>query len=254
MSGSGGLTRRTESLLRALRTRHGRRDSEYCFCDGLRASREVVTLAPDLVELVILREGTALPFPSPVEPVVLPPSEFDRIAPTVHSQGILVLSRRPEPVPTDAPMADPFALVLDRVGDPGNFGTILRTARAVGLHEVWLTRGTADPFSDKVVRSASGAQFSLKIRYGGDLTELAADLRKLGVKTCYRTLPASGGNIFLEPDLFDRSAIILGCEATGVAELENSRGLNIPMPGDAESLNVAQAATVILFEYVRRMF
>ena len=154
----------------------------------------------------------------------------------------------------DAPMADPFALVLDRVGDPGNFGTILRTARAVGLHEVWLTRGTADPFSDKVVRSASGAQFALKIRYGGDLPELAADLRKLGVKTCYRTLPASGGNVFLEPDLFDRSAIILGCEATGVAELENSRGLNIPMPGDAESLNVAQAATVILFEYVRRMF
>ena len=74
------------------------------------------------------------------------------------------------------------------------------------------------------------------------------------MKTCYRTLPASGGNVFLEPDLFDRSAIILGCEANGVAELENSRGLNIPMPGDAESLNVAQAATVILFEYVRRMF
>ena len=154
---SGGLTRRTESLLRALRTRHGRRDSEYCFCDGLRASREVVTLAPELVELVILREGTALPFSAPVEPVVLPQAEFDRIAPTVHSQGILVLSRRPAPVPMDVPMADPFALVLDRVGDPGNFGTILRTARAVGLHEVWLTRGTADPFSDKVVRSASGA-------------------------------------------------------------------------------------------------
>jgi len=114
MSESGGLTRRTESLLRALRTRHGRRDSEHCFCDGLRASREVVTLAPDLVELVILREDISLPFPSPVEPVVLPRSEFDRIAPTVHSQGILVLSRRPAPVPMDAPMADPFALVLDR--------------------------------------------------------------------------------------------------------------------------------------------
>ena len=61
MSESGGLTRRTESLLRALRTRHGRRDSEYCFCDGLRASREIVTLAPELIELVILREGMPLP-------------------------------------------------------------------------------------------------------------------------------------------------------------------------------------------------
>ena len=104
-------------------------------------------------------------------------------------------------------------------------------------------------FSGREYRS--GLPFSSP---GDDLPELAADLRKLGVKTCYRTLPASGGNVFLEPDLFDRSAIILGCEATGVAELENSRGLNIPMPGDAESLNVAQAATVILFEYVRRMF
>ena len=57
----------------------------------------------------------------------------------------------------------------------------------------------------------------------------------------------------LQADSFEKSAVIFGCEATGVAELEGSRSLHIPMPGDTESLNVAQAATIVLFEYVRRI-
>jgi len=250
---SGVLSKRQTALIADLRSRHGRKDSELCLCDGLRACSEVINLRPDLLEMIILREDFQPNLKLPIESVILPEKEFNKLIQTVHSQGIITVSRKPDAVAPDAEPADAFALVLDQVRDPGNFGTILRTARAAGLHEIYLTKGCADPYQDKVIRSASGAQFALGLRFYEDLDELAATLRKIGFGTFYRTLPAGGENIFKAPDVFTKTAIILGCESTGVSALEGSCGLNIPMPGDAESLNVAQAATVILFEYVRRI-
>ena len=247
------LTKRQASLIAALRSRHGRRDSNLCLCDGLRACSEVIALRPDLLDLIVIREDFHAEIEYPVDPVILPAQEFDKLAQTVNSQGIITVSRRPEPIALDAPLSDPFVLVLDQVRDPGNFGTIIRTARAAGLHEIVLTKGSADPFHDKVIRSASGAQFTLGMRCFEDLDSMAETLRQLGVKTFYRTLPAGGDNLFRAEGVFKDSAIILGCESTGVSELEGAAGLNIPMPGTAESLNVAQAATIILFDYVRRI-
>lgn len=250
-----GLTKRQEMLIRSLRTRHGRKKSPYCLCDGLRSSSEILQCRSDLVELIVLREDKAeleLP-PCPADRIVLPAGEFEDLAATVNSQGILVLASCPAFRPVSDPVPDPFVLILDRVGDPGNFGTILRTARAVGLKEVWLTKGGIDPWSDKVLRSASGAQFALTLRYAESLEDAAEALRSQGYHTMWRTLPAGGENVFTAPDVFEKSAVIFGCEATGVAELAGSRSLHIPMPGDTESLNVAQAATIVLFEYVRRI-
>ena len=247
------LTKRQASLIASLRSRHGRKDSGLCLCDGLRACSEVIALRPDLLDLIVIREGFRAEIEYPIEPVILPAQEFDKLAQTVNSQGIITVSRRPEPIAPDAPLSDPFVLVLDQVRDPGNFGTIIRTARAAGLHEIVLTKGSADPFHDKVIRSASGAQFALGMRYFDDLESMAEILRARGIEKFYRTLPAGGDNLFRAEGVFQKSAIILGCESTGVSELEGSAGLNIPMPGTAESLNVAQAATIILFDYVRRI-
>lgn len=248
------LTKRQEALIRTLSTRHGRKKNDYCICDGFRSSREILSLRPDLVELLIVREGTDLIFDSPVEPVVLPENEFHALSNTVvNSQGILVVARRPEMPPAGVPVSDPFVFLLDRVGDPGNFGTMIRTARAIGLREVWMTKGSVDPYSDKAVRSASGAQFALAIREYGGLEEVIPLLREKGFDRVFRTAPAGGCNIFTETELFSHSVIVLGSEGAGVGEIPGSVNIKIPMPGDAESLNVAQAATVILFEYVRRL-
>lgn len=247
------LTKRQASLIASLRSRHGRKDSGLCLCDGLRACSEVIALRPDLLDLIVIREDFRAEIEYPIEPVILPAQEFDKLAQTVNSQGIITVSRRPEPIAPDAPLSDPFVLVLDQVRDPGNFGTIIRTARAAGLHEIVLTKGSADPFHDKVIRSASGAQFALGMRYFDNLESMAEILRARGIEKFYRTLPAGGDNLFRAEGVFQKSAIILGCESTGVSELEGSAGLNIPMPGTAESLNVAQAATIILFDYVRRI-
>lgn len=253
------LTKRQESLLRLLSTRHGRKGSSYCFCDGIRSGGEILSLRPDLVEYCVLRKGTALPaercgaFHAPEKIVTLEEKEFSRLADTVNSQGMLVVARRPEEIPEDSPLKDPFALVLDRIGDPGNMGTILRTARAVGLKEVFLTRGCADPYSAKVIRSASGAQFALHIRRGGDLEEMGRHLSRLGVERFFRTTPGGGKSLYKEPALFVKSAIVMGSEGGGADPLPGACDVIIPMPGDAESLNVAQAATIVLFEHVRRL-
>ena len=250
----GALTKRREALIRSLSARHGRRGSEYCLCDGPRASGEILKLRPDLIEQVILREGFSCGWEFPVEPEILSASEFDRIRNTVHSQGILLVVKRPEPIPENAPVRSGFVFLLDRISDPGNFGTMVRTARAVGLKEIWLTDGTVDPFSDKAIRSASGAQFSLDVRRHGPLEHTLNLLKQQGYERIYRTSPSAGADVFREKALFDRSVIVLGNEGGGVRSIAGSTDLNIPMPGDAESLNVAQAATVILFEYVRRTF
>lgn len=248
------LSRKTEVLIRSLTTRHGRKNSDLCLCDGPRASSEILKLRPDLVCGIYLREDCDFPFEYPLDPVRLPGAEFDRICNTVHSQGILLVLKRPEMIPVTEKILSPFIFLLDRVADPGNFGTMVRTARAVGLPEVFLTAGCVDPYSDKCIRSASGAQFSLKIRSCGPLQEALGHFAGQGYKRFYRTAPAEGSDVFHEKDLFDKTVIILGNEGSGVETFAGAHDLNIPMPGDAESLNVAQAATVILFEYVRRHF
>ncbi len=248
-----GLSKRQESLIRSLSSRHGRRKSGLCLCEGVRCCQEAISLRKDLVELVVLREGFEGRLPAyDAETVCAPAAAFDSLAGTVSSQGVILLMRRPEPPAAFSPLSDPFVFVLDRVSDPGNFGTIVRTARAAGLKELWHTKGSADPFSEKCVRSASAAQFAVGLREFESLGELAGALRTLGVSMAYRTVPTGGLSLYEVPELFSKTAIVMGSEAFGAAEMPGSADLSIPMPGGAESLNVAQAATVILFEHVRR--
>ena len=246
------LTRKQESLIRSLGTRHGRRESGFCLVEGLRTAREAVLLRPDLVELCILREGTEFPETIEEKTVVVPEKQYETLCGTVNSQGVLLLCREPGFLSADTVLSDPWVLLLDRVMDPGNFGTILRTARAAGLHEIVVVKGGVDPFGEKALRAGMGAQFAMGIRKFDSLADAAEHLKEMGVKTFYRTEPAGGNSIFKEEGLFEKSAIILGNEANGADPLDGSVPLVIPMPGSAESLNVAQAGTVVLFEYVRR--
>ena len=191
------LSRRRESLLRALTTRHGRKNSGYCLGEGVRCVGEILNLRPDLIECCILREDAAIPLDLPDDrTVMLDCRKFDSLAATVNSQGILLLAKQPEYRPLNVPLNDPFVLLLDRVADPGNFGTILRTARAVGLHEVWIVKGGVDPFGGKTIRSASGAQFALNLRCAESLEEAVQSLRELGITRFFRTEPSGGHSVF----------------------------------------------------------
>lgn len=245
--------RRTEAAIRALQTRQGRRKSEFCLCEGLRASRELLAKAPALVAAGVLRDDIE-PFAGTEDFFRAPTAWFDTFAPTMQSQGVLVLARRPAPIPDTLPAQDRFILALDQVSDPGNLGTILRTAAATGRKEVWLTKGSADPYSDKAIRAGIAIQFSLNLRFFDDLQTMVERAPALGIDgPVFLTSPHDGENVFGVSDLFERSIIVLGGEANGITSVPSgSRWVTLPMPGGEESLNVAQAATVFLFEDVRR--
>ena len=186
-----------------------------------------------------------------IEFYTLPEDKFEKITQTVNSQGILFVAEIPDSEQNQAVDQD-FYLVLDRIADPGNLGTIFRTASAIGLKEIWYSSGTVDPFSEKTIRSALAAQFRLRFVEYSNIDDAIVELKNRGVDNFFRTEPSMGESCFKAEKLFSKSAIIFGNEAAGLEEIKNTTPLNIPMPGKFESLNVAQAVTVILFEYVRR--
>lgn len=247
------LSKREYSLLRALGTRGGRRRLDFCRCEGVRAVRELLQKRPELVEFVAATErglnalGTA-----PDKLRLLDEGDFAKISETVNTQGVMALARIPPE--SDAPPQGDFILVLDRIGDPGNFGTMARTLLAAGGRELWCTKGTVDPWCDKAVRSGMGAQFMLDIRRFDDLEALVSFASQNGFDKVFYADPHRGESCFRCAELYERSLIIIGGEANGSTDLpRGTRSVRIPMPGNYESLNAAQAATVLLVEYVRRL-
>lgn len=174
----------------------------------------------------------------------------------VTPQGVLAVARIPEAprlgtaVPADGPTT---VVVLDTVRDPGNVGTLIRTADAAGAAAVVLTTGCADPYAPKAVRASVGSILHLPVLTGADAVVVLDELRALDLQ-----LIATSG--YAEHDLFDaplspRAAWLLGNEAHGLAPetLETADlTVRIPLAGRAESLNVTTAAAVCLFESLRR--
>lgn len=247
------MTKCQEALIHSLYTRHGRKKHDMCICEGVRCCRELFLLRPDLVFMAICTDDFKNDDTFNLEFIKIPAHNFQSFSSTVTSQGVLCVAKRPV---TDykqfSQPESPFIVVLDRISDPGNLGTIIRTVRAVGLNELWYTSGTVDPFNDKVIRSATASQFALNMREFPDLSMLEIELRKFGYEKVYRTDPHGSCNLFEVEDLFNKTAIVFGNEGAGAGELHNSIPITIPMPGKTESINVAQAATVVLFESVRR--
>lgn len=242
-----------DRLVRSLYDRKGRREHGLCVCEGRRCCSELLAARPDLIKFGLVAEGgDVTEFPG-IEFHSVPSKRFAKLASTMNSQGVILVAEEPRHCCQGlVAAARPFAVLLDRIADPGNLGTILRTLRAAGLPTVWVTEGTVDPYSEKVIRAAMAAQFSLRIERRPTLRAAANDLLSLGYVRFYRTEPAGGADCFTEEELFDRSVIVFGGEAFGADELPGSTSLHIPMPGKFESLNVAQALTIIVFEAVRR--
>jgi TrmH family RNA methyltransferase len=141
-------------------------------------------------------------------------------------------------------------LILDRLRDPGNLGTILRSAEAAGAGHVLLAPGTVDPYNPKVVRGAMGAHFRLPI---SSLAWPAIAQQVSGRRVWQAEM--TGSVAYDKVDWAHPSALIVGGETTGASRkaAELATGcVRIPMAGDAESLNAAMAATVLLFEAARQ--
>jgi len=182
-----------------------------------------------------------------VPAVCLADGLFAEVSPVETPAGVLALVDTPH---LQVPAAPAFALLLEDVQDPGNLGTLLRTAAAAGVQVAWLSQGCADAWSPRVLRAGMGAHFVLPIEERANLLQKAAGFSGLTVAT---SLAATRS--LYELDLTGPVALMAGNEGAGLsAELLAVAGtqVRIPMPGRIESLNVAAAASVCLFERVRQ--
>ncbi len=166
--------------------------------------------------------------------------------------GVAAVARIPSPAPPPGDGSVALHLVLVGVSDPGNLGTLLRTAEAVGAASVVLTEGSVDPWAPKVVRASAGSVLRVPVT-----TEAAADvLADLGRRGVTRLgTQGAGGEAPQDLDLTGPVALVLGSEAHGLpVEVEGSidRWVTLPMAGEVESLNVAVAGSVLAFEVVRQ--
>jgi TrmH family RNA methyltransferase len=147
----------------------------------------------------------------------------------------------------------PFLVILDQVQDPGNIGTIIRTADAAGCTGVLMTKGCADLFGGKTVRSTMGSLFHLPIIQGLSPQEIQSFLREK--KVTLFTTSLSGARLYYHTDLSGSVALAFGNEGSGVSEEMlacSQHCLYIPIIGKSESLNVSASAAVILYETVRQ--
>jgi len=204
------------------------------------ASREAVDLAARAA-----RTG--------VEVCLLDAEVLERLAPTRSSQGLLGVARIPGTDLQQVLRGNPVVL-LEGIQDPGNTGTLLRTARAAGAGGAILVGG-ADPFNPRAVRAASGATFRLPlVRLDPQQAPMLLQaLDQAGFDLA--CAEAHGGQDLYQASFPKRMALVLGGEVRGVSEACRRAAVarwTIPLEGDCESLNVAAAAAVILFEARRR--
>ena len=182
----------------------------------------------------------------------LAPGVMERVASTVTPQSELALVSRPA---SDLSSLAKGRLLLVGVAiqDPGNAGTMVRTALAAGASGILFTEGSVDVFSPKTVRSSAGAVFALPVIEGLDPAEALDEIAGQGFTRL--GTDADAGEDLYETDLPDRAAVVVGNEANGLPrELLSclDRTVRIPMLGPAESLNVAVASAVVCFELLRR--
>lgn len=190
---------------------------------------------------------------SGAEMYVLPEGLFSQITDTETPQGVAAVVEKPLRSAEEVMKNCRSLVVLDRLQDPGNLGTIVRTADAAGFDGIIAMKGTADIFAPKTVRAAAGAIYRVEITYMDEPDEAAVALREHGITTVCTSPYAE--KVYYDVDLSGKTALIIGNEANGACD-EFMRGadinVTIPMSGATESLNAGIAAAVIMFESLRQ--
>jgi TrmH family RNA methyltransferase len=257
------LSRNKIKLYRSLRQSKGRKESGLFLVEGPLLVQEALREGWELQEVLLSQEYaqssegrkiTRLLDISEIPFVYGSASDLTRVSDAETSQGIIGIAKLPEMRDSfPQPVPDDVILVLERVSDPGNLGTILRTADWFGIRYVILGSGSVDPFNPKVVRGTAGSIFRVKIQSPDDLgnfLEKEAGRRfyaaALQGKLLPHDLPTQG-----------RRGLILGHEKLGVsAEIIDRCAASVLIPGSgrAESLNLAVAAGILLYMIQRRGF
>lgn len=261
-------------FIEGLQKRKNRREAGCFFLEGFRSVTEAISGGASIVKLVAsesfvnssqwkqIENIYSSAYNRNAELVLLQTGDksFAKLADTVTPQGIGAVIETPWTelhTPEDVlslPGKGRFGiLILENLQDPGNMGTIIRTADAAGFQAVLCTEGTVDIYNSKVLRSTVGSLFRFPVLQT-ELTgpEIAASLKRAGY--CVAAAHPRGGVSLFRADFTDRTAICIGNEAGGLSEqllAACDKTVTIPMPGGTESLNASVAAALMMYE-VRR--
>lgn len=243
---------------RGLLLKKNRRGSGMYLAEGENLVEEAAAL--HRADIIVVREDYPgrTSFPG-AETVFMTGRLFDGLVQTETAQGILAVVRREEPSEEEFLRAleegSGNVLVLDAVQDPGNIGTMIRTAVGAGYRGILATKGTGDIYSPKVVRAAAGALLRIPILTAVEPKE-AVDLLKRGGKRLIGTEPEGKNAIpYYEADLTDHCALIIGNEGSGMRSIFRKHiqeNVTIPMRGGLESLNAAVAAGILMYRSIEK--
>ena len=241
------ITSRKNPLLQQVKrlfaSRREREQAGLFAADGTKLLEEAAKYFQGL-ETVILSDGVEASLPEHVRLVRVPGDVMESISPMASPQGAVFLCRLPEKTPFHP---QPGMLLLDGIQDPGNLGTILRTADALDV-PVALLEGCADPYSHKVVRASMGAVFRVRV-VTATWEQVRTACREAGIPIAVTAL--EDGAVDIRQAQLHRMAVVIGSEGQGVRReiLEAAEEkLIIPMNPHCESLNAAVAAAISMWQ------
>ena len=188
----------------------------------------------------------------PVE--VLSDKVFSHVSDTKTPQGILCLVKQKKvDLSKMLEKTTPFLMVLDNLQDPGNLGTIVRTAEGAGVTGIIMSRDTVDIYNPKTIRSTMGSVYRMPFFYVEDILEFLEDLRGQGIRTYAAHL--DGANNYDEENYREACAFLIGNEGNGLRDEVAKKAdiwIKIPMCGQVESLNAAIASSILMYEVSRQ--
>ena len=249
------ITSRQNARVRALRAAlAGRGEKDGVAVESPHLVREALRTSEADVVAVFVREDRKellAEVPADVEQVVLSREVFGSVAATEQSQGVAALMTRP--VVRFLPRAGQLLLLLDQVQDPGNVGTLVRSAEAFGAAAVLVTEGTADVWNGKALRASAGAAFRMPVVRWSDMLHNA--LRKLGTRVLAAVADEDRALAATDAEMAGGCVLVIGNEGHGVSAemlaVVDGR-VTLAMVGPTESLNAAVAGSVLLYEAARQ--
>lgn len=242
----------------ALARKKERSETGRFMVEGPQAVRELLSYRPGLADVVYATTGTEtwqheidrLASEVGVDIERVTPQVLSAMAETVQPQGVIAVARIPEETLAGALAGARLVAVMHEVRDPGNAGAVLRAADAAGADAVVFSGESIDPWHPKVVRSTTGSLFHLPVVTASSLTEVVEAARAAGLETIAADVRGAEVTDARE-QLRGPIAWVFGNEARGLGEAERDiigRSIKLPIFGAAESLNLATAASVLLYE------
>lgn len=238
-------------LMQSLHKVKGRRENGMFLLEGVRLIQEAINCQAK-IKLLAVAEGLQQEFAQEIDAarelgasvIIVRPELMAKICDSVTPQGIAAAAR----LPGSIGVSGPCVVALDGVTDPGNMGTIMRTAHAFGCQSMVIAKGCTDPFSPKCVRAGMGAHFKVDIAFTPDLPDL---LRRMKVEGGYSIIGGHVKGFEALPSMGKKRVAVIGSEAHGLSEevaYECNALWRIPMVLDAESLNASVAAGIMMYE------